>query len=174
MSLDSPQFSPVNSHGRNTKPLTPQQIAEVQAYADLLAIPSSILRFSRNMNTSYGNIFGREILYVGYDVAPLPSSPLSGLAANSRISIKGSLAHEWIGHRGASLANRTFDRGSISSPLFDNIALDEAQASIRAARFAPALTSIERYTLLRDAISRLKSRQLKIKIVRHLLYIQQQ
>ena len=171
MSLQSPQFIPVSSHGRNTQPLTSEQISEIRAYAQLLNIPSTMLRFSENMNTSYGNIFGREILYIGYDIAPLPSSPLSGLTANSRISIKGSLAHEWIGHRAAELAHRAFDRGSISSPLLDNIALDEAQASIRAARFAPALTPIERYTLLRDAISRLKSRSLSIRFVRHLLFI---
>jgi len=88
-----------------------------------------------------------------------------------RISIKASLAHEWIGHRGAEVAHRSFDRGSLSSPSLVNIALDEAQASIRAAHFAPLLTSIERYTLLRDSIARLKNQNLSIRQVRHFLYI---
>ena len=52
-------------------------------------------------------------------------------------------------------------------------ALEEAQASIRAARFAPNLTPLERYTLLRDGINRLKQKGIKIREVRHLLYIEQ-
>jgi hypothetical protein len=157
--------------GRNTHPLTDEQIAEVIAYAKVLGIPTNLLRFSEQMNTSYGNIFGKEIVYVSHDVAPLSSPPVSGITANSRISIKASLAHEWIGHRGAQVANRSFERGSLASPSLVNIALDEAQASIRAARFAPQLTSVERYTLLRDAIARLRKNNLKIKQVRHLFFI---
>jgi len=170
MSLQ-PQFSQVSSKGRNTNPLTDEQIAEVKAYADVLRIPRELLCFSNNMNTSYGNIFGREIIYIGYDTAPLHNPPLSGIFANCRISIKGSLAHEWIGHRGAEVAGRSFDRGTLSSPSLFNIVLDEAQASIRAARFAPLLTSIERYTLLRDSIARLKNQNLSIRQIRHLLFI---
>lgn len=157
--------------GRNTQPLTDKQIAKVIAYAQVLAIPTDVIRFSNYMNTSYGNIFGKEIVYVGNDVAPLSSPPVSGITANSRISIKGSLAHEWIGHRGAEVVNRSFERGYLASPSLVNIALDEAQASIRAARFAPQLTSVERYTLLRDAIARLKLHHLKIREVAHLLFI---
>jgi hypothetical protein len=170
MSLQ-PQFSQINSKGRNTQPLTDNQIAEVKAYALVLDIPDNLLRFSENMNTGYGNIFGQEIIYIGSDIAPLSSPPISGISANSRICIKGSLAHEWIGHRGAEIADRSFDRGSLASPNLVNIALDEAQASIRAARFAPLLTSIERYTLLRDSISRLKNQNQSIRQVRHLLFI---
>ncbi|ASR49360.1 hypothetical protein B4V02_22955 [Paenibacillus kribbensis] len=54
-----------------------------------------------------------------------------------------------------------------------NFALDEAQASIRAARFAPDLASIERMTLLRDAITRLKSADLRIRDVKGVLYIEE-
>jgi len=50
-------------------------------------------------------------------------------------------------------------------------ALDESQASIRVARFAPDLTLSERYTLIRDAINRLKKANLKINDVRDLLDI---
>lgn len=50
------------------------------------------------------------------------------LTANSRIGIKGTLAHEIVGHREAALAGRT---QAVHS-------LEEAQASIRAARFSLA------------------------------------
>lgn len=170
MSLQ-PQFSQVSFGGRNIQPLTNKQISEIKAYASILNIPSHMICFSDNMNTSYGNIFGKEIIYIGYDIAPLANPPISGLTANSRISIKASLAHEWIGHRGAEIAQRSFNRGTLSSPSVVDIALDEAQASIRAARFAPLLTSIERYTLLRDSIARLQNQALCIRQVRHLLFI---
>ncbi|AYB46231.1 hypothetical protein D5F53_24340 [Paenibacillus lautus] len=52
-----------------------------------------------------------------------------------------------------------------------NFALDEAQASIRAARFAPELTSTERITLLRDAVTRLHHGGLKWRDVKDKLYI---
>ena len=52
-----------------------------------------------------------------------------------------------------------------------NAALDEAQASIRAARFAPNLTFEERAMLIRDGLQRLKQEGLKINDVRHLLDI---
>ncbi len=170
MSLQS-KFNQVSIGGRNTQPLTPKQISEVKAYSEVLGIPSDILCFSDLMNTSYGNIFGKKILYVGRDVAPLSSPPVSGMTANSRITIKACLAHEWIGHHNAEVAGRNFDRGSLANPFLINIALDEAQASIRAARFAPELDPIERYTLLRDAIARLKRQNLNIRKVCHLLFI---
>jgi len=45
--------------------------------------------------------------------------------------------------------------------------LDEAQASIRAARFAPELTSVERMTLLRDAVTRLKNADHRVQDVKN-------
>jgi hypothetical protein len=89
------------------------------------------------------------------------------LTANSRVSIKGTLAHEIVGHREAALVGRTLD----------NVFFEEAQASIRAARFAPDLSSTERFTLLRDAINRLRHPDLpggpvKIRDVKESLYIQ--
>ncbi|WP_257219446.1 hypothetical protein [Paenibacillus sp. LK1] len=53
-----------------------------------------------------------------------------------------------------------------------NFTLDEAQASIRAARFAPELASVERMTLLRDAVTRLKNADLRVQDVKNELYIQ--
>jgi hypothetical protein len=122
------------------------------------------------MNTAYGNMFGQEILYVGTDVLPLPNLPRSGATANSRLSPKSVIAHELVGHRRAEQTGHAFDR-MVENISHVNIALDEAQASIRAARFAPDLTSTERYTLLRDGINRLKSQNMKIKDVRHQLWI---
>lgn len=51
------------------------------------------------------------------------------------------------------------------------IPLEEAQASIRAARFAPSLSSTERYTLLRDGITRLYKAGIKVRQVKNILYI---
>jgi hypothetical protein len=166
-----PQFYQISFGGRNTLPLTEKQIAEVKAYAQVLNIPTDCLFFSNAGNTAYANFFGDEIVRVGYDVAPLTAPPVSGITANSRISIKGSLAHEWIGHGGARRAGHHFDLGSPHQINLVNNALEEAQASIRAARFAPSLSSVERYVLLRDGIARLKKNNLKIKQVRHLLFI---
>jgi hypothetical protein len=172
MSLDSPQFNPVSSYGRNTKPLTSEQIAEVRAYALELNIPPQSLFFSDCGNTAYASFFGDEVIRIGFDVAPLPNPPFSGITANSRITIKGSLAHEWIGHGGAKRANRHFN---IGEPLqIDPLAnaLEESQASIRAARFAPSLSFLERYILLRDGIARLRKQGLRIRQVRHRLFIE--
>ncbi len=173
MSLEPP-INQVANQGRNSQPLTPQQISLIKAYALELGIPENSLKFTK-FNTAYGNIFGMEIVQIGSDVAPLNNPPISGITANSRISIKGSLAHEWIGHRGARIAGRNFNIGTPGTGQinYHNHALEEAQASIRAAKLAPSLTHLERYTLLRDGIARLKSKGLKIRQVRHLLYINQ-
>lgn len=131
----TPPLNPVANQSRNSKPLNPQQISEVKTYALELGIPESSLKFTR-FNTGYGNIFGVEIVQIGSDVAPLDNPPLSGITANSRITIKGSIAHEWIGHRGARLAERHFDVGTPGTGEINyyHHALEESQASIRAAR----------------------------------------
>lgn len=81
--------------------------------------------------------------------------------ANSRITWRGAVAHELIGHREAALVGKT---------QIDP-ALEEAQASIRAARFAPELTRTERYTLLRDAIARLHNEGIRVRSVKEQLCI---
>jgi RHS repeat-associated protein len=163
-------FRPVMSQSRNTAPLTQIQEQEITAYAKKLGATDEMIHVSNNMNTAYGNMFGQEILYVGTDVLPLPNLPRSGATANSRLSPKSVIAHELVGHRRAEQTGHAFDR-MVENISHVNIALDEAQASIRAARFAPDLTSTERYTLLRDGINRLKSQNMKIKDVRHQLWI---
>ena len=66
---------------------------------------------------------------------------------NGRISAKGAIAHEIIGHYEAW-------KGGFE---LDVKALDEAQASIRAARYAPDLIYSERIDLIRDALTRLRN-----------------
>ena len=79
-------------------------------------------------------------LVINTDVLPAAAPGVGTLSANTRISMNATLAHEIVGHYEATIAGRSF-------PLYDlppevvkrNYALDEAQASIRAARFAPEL-----------------------------------
>ncbi len=110
------------------------------------------------MSHSYKLIFGQDRLYIGTDVLP---SEKKVATANSRVSMKGAIAHEIVGHREAELAGKTQD----------NSILEEAQASIRAARFAPSLSNKERITLIRDALERLNKAGYKIKEVRGELWI---
>jgi len=83
------------------------------------------------------------------------------LAANTRLTWKSSNAHELIGHREAALAGKT----QSEDPL------EEAQASIRAARLAPYLSSTERCTLLRDSITRLYKTHIRIRQVKSIRFI---
>ncbi len=143
---------------RNELPLSANQRAEALEYAQELGMPARGIRFSETMNTGYKNVFGQEILYIGTDVFP---SAGRGLSANTRISMRAALAHEILGHRAAELAGRTQAVG----------VLEEAQASIRAARFGPGLSRLERFTLLRDAVTRLRGQQIRVRDVRHGLWI---
>ena len=65
------------------------------------------------------------------------------------------------GHRRAFIAGK-------SQPVR---VFEEAQASIRAARFGKGLSQAERYTLLRDGISRLAAQGIKIRDVKDVLWI---
>jgi hypothetical protein len=143
---------------RNEIPLTKTQKTEALEYAKKLGIAKEDIVFTENMNTSYKLLFGKERMYIGTDVLP---ATRQGLKANSRVSMKGAIAHELEGHRVAELAGKTN-----TSEL-----LEEVQASIRAARFAPDLTNQERVTLIRDALERLQKAGLKIKEVKHKLWI---
>ena len=77
---------------------------------------------------------------------------------------KAAMSHEIEGHRAAGLAGKSHAPAS---------ALDEAQASIRAARYGKGLTQKDRIQLLRDAISRLHKEGIKIRDVRDLLWIKE-
>ena len=151
---------------RGELPLTNSQKEQILQYIKLLSegAPKNvgIIRWvdDRQLNTGYSP--GLDLLQIGSDVMPANLPRGQGtLTANTRITWKGSIAHELVGHREAALAGKTQSQ----------LPLEEAQASIRAARFAPSLTSTERYTLLRDAIARLDKAGIKIRQVKHLLQI---
>jgi hypothetical protein len=127
---------------RNEKPLTIEQKGEAKTYAMLLGVPENIIDFDKNC-TGFSRMLGINFLSIGPDV--LPSRKWSK-NPNSNISLKGAIAHEVIGHMEALNKGRTQ-----KDPR-----LEEAQASIRAARFAPDLSKQERMVLLRDAINRLR------------------
>lgn len=155
--IDTKKISNVSTGGkRNEKPLTESQIRENIQYAEKLGMPRERIRYGEHYNTAYGSEF--DMLYIGTDVYP---SATRAKFANGRVSNKGAIAHEIIGHREA------FKNGWQQA---DSV-LDEIQASIRAARFAPDLTDTERYVLLRDAAERAKGAGYKLKDVQTMLNI---
>lgn len=148
---------------RGEIPLTDTQRAEILAYVQQCGFTEQRVRFvdHTELNTAYGPTF--DILHIGTDV--MPGYVGNGThTANSRITWRGAIAHELIGHREAALAGKTQPEH----------ALEEAQASIRAARFAPELTRTERYTLLRDAITRLHAEGTQVRSAKERLYISSQ
>lgn len=129
-------------------PLTLEQRAQVQSYLSKFDMDGVTVRWvdDRNLNTAYGDMFGERILNIGSDV--VPGNVGAGTSTeNSRVSMNGTLAHELVGRGEAAMAGRTQDL----------LYLEEAHASIRAARFGHDLTSTERFTLLRDAVTRLQN-----------------
>jgi len=155
-------FRAVHTAGkRGEVSLTAAQRADVSQYADKLGIPEDVVRFSDNMNTSYGQMFGKDVVYVGSDVMPSANAVARAESANARISMKGAMAHEWVGHQAAAKAGKT-------QP---DAVLEEAQASIRAARFGPDLSSAERMTLVRDGVERLHNAGISVADVKDKLWI---
>ncbi|PYE47257.1 WXG100 family type VII secretion target [Paenibacillus barcinonensis] len=163
-------YRQISSEGlRNETELTKAQKIELVAYAKKLDFPEDNIVFRDNWNT--GMMYDR--LYINTDVLPGDSPGIGTTSANSRVTGKATIAHEIVGHYEAYLNGRAFKLYDVDSATYSrNFALDEAQASIRAARFAPDLTSTERLTLLRDAITRLKNSGLRIREVKDELFIQ--
>ena len=146
----------VNTGGlRNDIPLTSDQMEEVLQIAEELGLPRSKVRFTAGET---GYLEAWDVLFVGTDVLPGTSSA----RANSRVSMRGALGHEIVGHRMAGRAGASFPARSL---------LDEVQASVRAARHTPGLTSTERITLLRDAAERLRAKGFRWRDVRDKLYL---
>ncbi|ETW93750.1 MAG: hypothetical protein ETSY2_50870 [Candidatus Entotheonella gemina] len=145
---------------RGEIPLTDSQRAVILEYVRQCGFPEERVRFvdHTELNTAYGPTF--DILHIGSDVMPGPRGG-GTQSANSRVTWRGAIAHELIGHREAALAGQPQ-----SGP-----ALEEAQSSIRAARFAPELSRIERYILLRDAIARLHDEGISVRNVKEQLFI---
>ncbi|MCQ2080753.1 MAG: hypothetical protein MJZ11_03785 [Lachnospiraceae bacterium] len=146
---------------RNELKLTYEQRKECLAYVELLGFEHSI-DFSEFSNTAFvcnseGERYCR--LIIGTDVYP------NGSATNPNeiISYKGAIAHEIVGHYEAWLYG--FE--------CDNRYLDEAQASIRAARFAPFLSFEERVALIKDGLIRLKKGNIKLSDAKKLMHIEE-
>ena len=141
---------------RNEVPLTEEQIAEAKNYAITLGMRDDGISYRDGYHTSYGETF--DILCIGTDVMP-STHPTT---ANEAISMRGSIAHEIVGHRDAHM------NGWTQSVKW----YEEAQASIRAARFAPGLSNSERYILLRDANERLVLHGERLSRVKSKLHIE--
>lgn len=131
---------------RGTTFLTQKEFAEAKDYAVRLGMPKSKIYLREGMNTSWGIMFGREMLNLAPDLKPVLRLSGRTLPPNSYISWKGGIAHEVIGHRQAALLGKTQS----------SLVLEEAQASLRAAMHAPELSVSERRMLIRDARFRLK------------------
>lgn len=145
---------------RGETPLTGAQKAEILALAEELGMPADQVKFW-SANTAYSDFM--DALFVGTDVMPAASPKGVGTATvNQRLGWKEAINHEVVGHRASQLAGKAHPPQS---------ALDEAQASIRAARFGKGLTRLERTRLLRDGINRLRKEGLKIRDVRDKLWI---
>lgn len=141
---------------RNEKSLTEEQKQDVMDYALFLGMPDDSIVFIECGLTAYGSEY--DVLKVGTDVLPSCDRKRD---PNCNISLKGTIAHELVGHREASVGGFT---------QADEL-LEEAQASIRAARFAPSLSALERLDLLRDGIYRLKKRGISLRSVKYKLRI---
>ena len=151
---------------RGELPLRHSQKEQISEYIKLIELdaPSkvSVIRWvdDKELNTAYSP--GFDLLNIGSDVMPANKSKgQDTITANTRLTWKSSIAHELVGHREAALAGKTQSETS----------LEEAQASIRAARFAPSLSSTERYTLLRDGITRLYKASIKVRQVKNILHV---
>jgi len=139
---------------RNEKPLTEEQFNQAKEYAVSLGVPEADIQYEPNTPTCYA--FGT--LVIGTDIVPLSKRSKH---PNDNISIRGGIAHEIVGHRDAELKGRA----QTVKPM------EEAQASIRAARFAPGLSRGERIDLIRDGINRLHIANLSLREVKSALFI---
>ena len=141
---------------RNDIPLTKKQIDMCYEYAVSLGMPRELIFYSDTVNTGYFDLSGK--LYIGTDVLPREEST----NVNGRLSYRSAIAHELVGHRETCLKGTNFPAGTPE---------DEAQASIRAARFAEGLTQKDRYMLIKDGISRLKNSGIRINDIKQSLDI---
>ncbi|MCE9580494.1 MAG: hypothetical protein K8W52_45665, partial [Deltaproteobacteria bacterium] len=164
---------PMGASQRNTEPLTEAEQAELRARAESMGMPGEHIEFEvgrPEARTGWGQMFGREKLYIADDVKPATAIPDAAgnyprLSANQRVSQNGALAHELVGHREADLAGMSQTRSYAEYAAMSeeekaaaqavDVARDEAQASLRAAKFGPGLSNSERMVLFKDAMERL-------------------
>jgi hypothetical protein len=108
---------------RNEQSLTQKQIQAAIDFAVSLGMPADNISYSDNYYTGYNPEY--DILLIGTDLYPVSDYSQSIGKANSRVSWKGAIAHELVGHREAAL--KCFSQTDRE--------FEETQASIRAARF---------------------------------------
>ena len=139
---------------RGDTPLTPEQVKENIDIAVSYGMPREKIGYELESGTGWQT--NVDWLVIGFDVYPKNLK-----VANGRLSNRATLAHEIIGHREAALNG--WDQ--------EDTILEEIQASIRAARFAPDLTNKERFNLLRDAGDRAKRFNIRLRDIKHQLNI---
>ena len=130
---------------RNEQPLTKEQFDALKEIAIEYGFDGEIL-YSDDSNTAFHRFTeGGDwyFLVIGSDALPAENN---GGTPNELISARGCIAHEVIGHYLA------YKRGTTQSELV----LEEAQASIRASKYADGLSKEEREVLWLDAMERLQ------------------
>jgi hypothetical protein len=172
--IQIPSRSIIDTGGkRNELPLTDEQVKELVDYAVKLGFPIDKIHICRPDDSSPTGIFCGEILFINNDALPNPNNEDN---PNSLISGKGTIAHEVIGHfetieKGTAINAYSFDSDGALVCDRDKLVLDEAQASMRAAKFAPDLTTEEREVLMKDALRRLENQGLELEDIIQLLDI---
>lgn len=151
----------VSSGLRNEESLTEKEIEECIHYAKKIGFKDDIHYTDYSPTGFAGSVEGERYcrLCIGTDVKPYNLGHTNN--PNQLVSMKGAIAHEVVGHYEA------WAGGFVCELDY----LEEAQASIRAARFADGLTTLERYVLIRDGIQRLRNNNVKLKDVRHKMRI---
>lgn len=147
---------------RNEIPLTDAQKAETERVAREQGFRGQIIYSDHAFTAFHGSVEGERFCYlvIGTDVYP---SSTNGGTPNERITMRGCLAHEIIGHY------RAWERGTTKAER----PLEEAQASIRASRYGKGLSKEERETLFQDAMERLKAVDMKFEDVKEILDIKE-
>ena len=144
---------------RNEISLSSDQLADVEREVGVQGYKSDVVYSDYESTSFIGFPDGACLLIIGTDAYP-SESPKN---ANEALPMKASIAHEIVGHYESWL------RGTVQQ---DRV-LDEAQASIRAARFAEALTDEERDALMQDAFFRLKKAGLSFEDIQQQLDIEE-
>ena len=94
----------LGSGTRSRQSLSDEELESAIAYAEELGMSRKLIDTEHpDDSTSWGQVFGREKLYICNDLKP---SPPNGrfLTANQRVSERGAIAHELVGHRESTLA----------------------------------------------------------------------
>ena len=142
--------------------MTPQQFSEAKDAARRQGYTGDIC-YSDYQNTSFhGSIEGDPFHYLVIGTDAYPTEKNNG-TPNELISVNACMAHEVVGHY------ETWLKGTDKQ----DIALDEAQASIRASKFGVGLTDEEREILYQDGMKRLENAGIKFEDVESILDIKE-